>query len=350
MSEYVNNYTVVIVDDDPATLRALKRALRRYPVTIYPFTSSIKALSFLAIEPVDMLITDYRMPGLDGLRLLKEVKEENPDILRVILTGYADMKLVIEAVNEGSVFKFHEKPLDNASLFATMDEALALIKQRREVVVDYEQLALENQMAVDMQHQLIAMQSKHEEEVERMLCRVIESKDPDLLEHSKRVAERSLRFATYLGLNERSKSALHKACLFHDIGKIAIRDRVLFKEGKLTYTEFEEMKYHTKVGAQLLREMADLNLTAAIVDQHHERYDGKGYPDQVLGDNILIEARILTICDVFDALTSKRVYRDAMSQEEGLQFLQDHAGSHFDPAMVDKFYTWMTQIERIQYA
>ena len=178
------------------------------------------------------------------------------------------------------------------------------------------------------------------------LKKIIQAKDPELLQHSTRVSEYAVQVARQMELPRQRQRNLQLAGLFHDIGKIAIRDQILYKPDRLDDHEFDKMKQHPVIGAEILQELGFFDEVAAIVLQHHEKYDGSGYPHMRQGESIVLEARVLALADAYDALVSKRVYRAGLPHGQVMEILSRDAGSHFDPTIVEQFRRLHQQAEK----
>jgi putative two-component system response regulator len=290
--------TILVVDDDDHIRGLITRLLRPLRRGIVEARSAEEAQEKLAGMTPDLVLLDMQMPGKSGHELLSEIRA-NPAtrlVPVVMITGAATHELKLKAIQAG-VTDFIAKPFSPEEIVA---RARALLELK--FVTD----ALENA-----------------EQVIVSLARTIDARDRYTYGHSARVSFYAGLLGERIGLEDRALAAVKRGGLFHDFGKIAIRDAVLLKPAKLTAEEYAEIQRHPREGRDLLRNMKTLGPAMAVVYHHHERMDGSGYPDGLSGEAIPITARVTTIADVFDALTTARVYRGALSREEALGIMRD---------------------------
>lgn len=327
-------YQVLIVDDSEINLTLLKALVLRLG-ECFPVLSDnpLRALEVCTEALPDLLIVDYMMPDMDGLELIRRFRllpgAEDVPILMITANDQKDVRYQALA---GGANDFLNKPIDRAEFAARAKNMLALRKGQK-MLADR---ALHLAELVDEQTEVIR---KREQELIFCLSRAAEFRDPETGGHIQRMAYYSQLIARYLGLTSDEQKLILEASPMHDVGKIGIPDHILLKPGRLEAEEFVVMKTHAAIGYELLRGTTSevLNTAALIAGAHHEKWDGSGYPKGLSGDSIPLFGRIVAVADVFDALTSERVYKPAWPLEKAKQLLIDGRGVHFDPKCVDAF-------------
>jgi len=333
---------LLFVDDEPNVLDGLQRLLRDYhKVWDMKFlTSAEEALRNCLVNEYDVIVTDFSMPGKDGLALLKTLRntERTKDIPIVILTGTSEKELKRQALELGATDLLN-KPVDREDLLARLQNCLRLKTYLDEINANSAVLG-----------QKVKERTKELEEtrlqVIRRLGRAAEFKDNETGMHVIRMSLYSALLASRAGMEKEECDLLLNAAPMHDIGKIGIPDRILLKPGKLDQEEWEIMKTHVTIGADILSgDDSDLlKLARTVVLEHHEKWDGSGYPYGLKGTEISLAGRIVSLCDVFDALTSKRPYKRAWTIEESMIFIGAQRGTHFEPTLVDHFKEMLPEI------
>ena len=320
---------ILIVDDDATLCEALSQALRDCGYRCEQASSAEEALSCLEGREFALMLTDLAMAPLSGLRLLAIVCERYPDLAVIIVTAADDRSTAVEAMRMGA-YDYLVKPVDLEEMLFSVGRALEKRRLARELGAYQESL-----------ERLVAERT---EELERTLLSVIQSiamtleaRDEATAHHSYRVAEHAVALARHLGLPDEAVEEVRVAGLLHDIGKIGIREGVLQKPGKLTDEEMEHIKTHPLVAEQILRPFDHLQHLIPSIKHEHEAYDGSGYPDGLAGEAIPLAARIIAIADAYDALTSDRPYRGALSPREAMAIIREGAGRIWDPALVAPF-------------
>jgi putative two-component system response regulator len=318
-------YKLMIVDDEPANLRLLERLFRR-DYQVITAGSGEEALRLLRQHDVALLITDQRMPGMTGIELLKHTAPLRPHMVRIILTGYTDVTALVEAINCGQVYKYVTKPWSNDELRLTVSRALEHYETSR----SRHELALTNQ-------RLVARMKEMTRGFVRAIADALEAKDEYVHGHARRVRSYAAAVGRQLGLPEEALEQLALASFLHDIGKIGTPDRILLKPGPLTPDEDAQMRLHARRGARMLTGIIGLEGAADAVLHHHEHFDGAGYPNGLSGERIPLLSRIILVADAYDAMTSPRPFREALSHEEAVEWLTADAGRRFDPEVVRAF-------------
>ncbi|HYK81799.1 MAG TPA: HD domain-containing phosphohydrolase [Gemmatimonadales bacterium] len=325
-----NAVKCLVVDDEPRLRRVLVRLLEGEGFTCSEAGSGVEALEMLRQESVPLVISDLRMPQMDGVTLLREIIAQWPDTAVVVVTAVAEVESAVACLQLGAL-DYVAKPFH-------LDEVRARVMQ----ALDKRRLILENRMYHQQLEQRVHQQARRIEELslERLqaLVHFLEEKDPYLRGHSVRVANYALAIARGMALAPGMIDAIALGAELHDIGKIGVRESVLHKPSKLTEVEYRHIMEHPVIGARVLAPlMRDAPVALAIVRSHHERLDGKGFPDGLTGDQIPLEVRIVTVADSFDAMTTVRPYRPALSVPRALEELERCKDVQFDARVVAGF-------------
>jgi response regulator RpfG family c-di-GMP phosphodiesterase len=335
---------LLIVDDEKAIVKALLRELRGLDLDITFTSDSEEALEMLKKEVFDILLTDQRMPQVTGLDLIKYIQENNKNTIAIMMTGYSEFSVLVEAINSGRVFKYLAKPWEKEEFSKVMTEAInrkMSMEQEQKIIFKY---FVEKKEWENMSTALNASITNQKQKTLKGLTDVIKIKDNELYTHSLRVAEIASEFARYIDLSTEKCRLIYDASMVHDFGKITIRDRIVMKKGLLEENEFIEMRKHAEVGEEILLGMAGLEDVSAVVGQHHERVDGLGYPKGLTNDEICVEAKIMSIVDIYDALISKRTYKSAITHGEALEMMNEMKDEQLDSKLVDKFAAFISAI------
>jgi putative two-component system response regulator len=303
---------ILIADDDPPARRLLRRVLEGAGYQVDEASDGTTARRAIDGRTPDLLILDIHMPGTDGIRLCREVKRNPATSLMPIIhvTGSTSREERIEALEAGSD-EFVAKPFDIEEL---LTRVRSLLRTRR------------------LTGQLVSAEA-----VMIALAKTVEARDLYTERHLYRVAERAVRVATRLGLGANVIETVRLGGLLHDLGKIAVPDRILLKPGPLSREEFELVKLHPETGAEIVRPLGPFGGPEPVVLHHHERLDGHGYPAGLRGEAIPLAARVVAVCDSFDAITSDRPYRGGQRVEVALEILDEGRGTQWDPDVVDAF-------------
>jgi putative nucleotidyltransferase with HDIG domain len=353
--------TILIVDDEKGVLNSLRRLFRREGFQVLTAASGQEALEILSQFPVQLVISDQMMPDLRGIEFLQEVKRNWPEIIRVMISAQALIDTALAAINQGEVYRFVLKPWSDRELVAIVKDGLnqyQLISENERL----QQLAEEqNEKLQELNRRLETKVLERTREVlqkdqelstiyfsaVRSLAEAVEAKDVYIRGHSAKVSRYSMLIAQKLGLNKKMVEGIRIAGLLHDIGKIGISDKILLKRDKLTSEEFDVIKSHPEVGVQILEPMSLPWEIIPTIQQHHERYDGKGYPEGIKGEKIDLGARIMQVADAYDAITSDRSYRKASPRAKAVAEIKKFSGTQFDPKIVKVFTELLEKEDRL---
>lgn len=324
--------TILIAEDDAALNEAMSESLRRRGFECVACTDPRGALEHARTGKISLLLTDLKMPHIDGIGLCERVHELQPDARMVIVTAYSTIGTVLDALRMG-IDGYILKPFREEELILNVENAL----KRRRLILDNRryQEGLE-QMVEEKTRQLMS----HQRELSYSqvlnifaIGNIIEARDVYTRGHTERVTYFAVELAERLGWRENQIVDLGIGSPLHDIGKIGVPDEILKKQGPLTFREFEIMKKHPEIGYRMVRGTDLAPLTVGCIIYHQERFDGRGYPFGLAGENIPPEGRLMAVCDAFDAMTSTRVYRPALPVEKALQIIRENMGAQFDPEM-----------------
>jgi putative nucleotidyltransferase with HDIG domain len=327
-------HSILVVDDDTSIRSVLERILSVRDFEVMTVGSTEEALDAFKMKVFPLVLSDIHMPGRDGLSLLAELHVKYPDTAIVMLTGDADISTAVECLKRGAM-DYLNKPVVVEEVWARVDKAL----EKRQLTLEVRRL--QESYQADLERRVHELSEKNKAMFlaqVQMAVRMLEAKDPYTRGHSTRVAEYAVAVGRVLGIGPTQLAELRLGGELHDIGKIGTRDAVLNKPGKLTPEEFEEIKRHTVDGAEMLAVLEeDHPDVLQIVRWHHERMDGTGFPDGLAGHAIPRVARIVSVVDAFDAMTSTRAYREMQDPHWAYGELDRGAGTHFDPDVVAAF-------------
>lgn len=326
---------ILIVDDDPYVLSVLYSLLSSEH-ECRTASSALEALECLREEEFDLVLSDIMMPGMSGLELLEHISSLNSDTVVVLISANLQIQSAIEAMRRGA-FDYVTKPFNLEEVEASVQRALrhrVLIKANREYERNLEEMikVRTNELNLTLEKLYLNYRATL-----RSLAAALEARDIETRGHSERVVAYCVRLGRQLKLDDREMVQLEHGALLHDIGKIGVPDSVLLKRGPLTEEEWQQMRRHVEYGAQILKGIDFLEGAAQIVKEHHERFDGSGYPRGLAGDQICLGARIFAVADTVDAITSDRPYRAARPFEAAAEELIKNCGKLFDPMVVDAF-------------
>jgi len=323
---------VLIIDDEETIRLALGRFLRSRGYDVDVAASGNAAIGFLDTRKYAVMLCDLRMPGMTGLEVLPQALARDPDLGIIMLTAVNDATSATEALSSGA-FDYLTKPVELADLQAAVERALS--RRTRGM----ERRAVDRLIREEVAARTVELEQEKEAlrgmtvDIAETLINAMEAKDVYLRGHSHRVALLATAIARQLGFDQSIIDAVHVAGRLHDIGKIGIREAVLNKAGPLSPEEFEHVKDHVRIGIEILTPLRHLGSSLRFIHDHHEHWDGSGYPRSLGREDISLGGRILTAADAFDALTSKRAYREPMTASASLDYLRTQSGRLLEPRM-----------------
>ena len=311
-------YKILIVDDEPDNLQLLYRTLRRdYDVT--KAQGPLEALDILKENQFNCILSDHKMPDMDGVEFLKRTYDMYPDTIRLLVTAYSDVEILMNAINYAKIYRYIKKPYSPEELLHIVQLAL-----------EYYQLKEDNKkLIVDLKDLFSGTINA--------IMDALDSKDSYTLGRSRRVAFYTSKIIAAMDLTKTEKATIELAALLHDIGMIGVQEDILHKVEKLTDEEREEIRKHVFYSVKILEDIKQLDKVTDIIKYHHEFYNGAGYPFGVRGEEIPLGARIIAIADAYDSLVSFRPYRDWLTPEEALKIIEQKRGEQFDPKILDIF-------------
>jgi len=323
-----NSKKVLIVDDEPRVCLLIGDELSRCGFDCHGVSNGAEAKEFLETESCDLLIADITMPGVSGLDLLVFARRLAPTCPVVLTTGRSCREYLAQALMLGA-FDYVEKPFD-------MDELVQIARRATSREGANPELPMRAAAAMELSEQAerAALDSV------RALARAVEAKDPHTRRHSEHVARYSVGVAETMGASESLRESLRTIALLHDIGKIGVPDHILTKPGRLDEEEFEVVKGHAALGAEILSNITLFGREATAVRHHHENWDGSGYPDGLVGEDIPWAARIIRVADSIDAMLMDRTYKGGYAMDRMLGELRCCAGRQFDPEIAAAAVTW----------
>jgi putative nucleotidyltransferase with HDIG domain len=321
---------ILVVEDEARARSSLCRILGQAGYECKRAANARSALRALEKETFHLVLTDIMLPGMDGRALLSHVKHRYPQTAVVIVTALVDVDTAVATLKDGA-YDYLCKPFEPQELLMRVERAL----ERRRLALST--WATEQALQGSIHEQLRQLQRVSSGGVQALVF-ALEASDPFTRGHSQRVADLALATAVQMGLSGEQAAHIHVAGLLHDVGKVAIKDAVLNKPGALTPEERAHVQTHAVEGARILRPLMPESDVVMFVRHHHESYDGRGYPDGLLGLKIPLGARILTVADAYDAMTSLRPYRPAFKKASAAQELKRCAGEQFDPQAVSAFH------------
>lgn len=349
---------ILCVDDEPNIVAALRRLFRGTGYSVVTATSGAEALELLAQAPVDLVFSDMRMPGMDGTQLLEQIRLRWPGTVRVLLTGYADIKSTIAAINSGEVYRYITKPWDDSEILSTARQvferqALEREKLQLEALLQIKNAeltalnaSLEEKVLVRT-HELSLLTQKLKKNYLtsiKVFSHLMEWRGGNLSGHARRVADLTRRTGRAMGLGETEQQDLFIASLMHDMGQISLPDHILaLPVGRLTDEQLALYRKHPVLGEQALMPLDDMHGVAALVRAHHERHDGHGYPDGLAGEAIPVGARILAVVDTYDDLLQGHLSSGHLAAADARLMLARGRNTQFHPEVVDVFLQVLLQ-------
>jgi putative two-component system response regulator len=344
-----NKHKVLIVDDEPVIRKILNQRLSADGFHCEEAGNAEEALRRLAHGQTDLMVLDIKMPGKSGVELLPEIKKKYPDIAVIMATAITDTSMAIRCMREGA-YDYLVKPFNLDEVALSADRALE--RRRLELENRAYQQRLEEMVAertAELKQAIGKVKLASLDTIHR-LARAAEYKDEDTGAHIQRVSQYSAAIARKMRLGGSEVENILYAAPMHDVGKIGIPDHILLKHGDLDEGEWEIMKQHPTIGAQILQgcDAEFIRVAEVIALTHHEKWDGTGYPQGLKGSSIPLPGRIVAIADVFDALTSPRPYKEPFSMKKSFEIIKQGRGSHFAPDIVDAFFAAQDEILSIK--
>jgi response regulator RpfG family c-di-GMP phosphodiesterase len=343
MPERQDSLRILIVDDDESVRTLLLRQLSTEPFLCETAPSPSEALGKIRSDHFALVISDMIMPGMSGIELLKHIQMHDPEIAVIIITGNKDLSIAVDSLRLGA-FDFITKPFDLPAISRAVQRAL----ERRQLAIENRFYQEELERKVQERTLELNNATKEVEESYKItleaLVTALDAREHETHAHSQRVREYTITLAKSLGMAGQQLIHTGRGALLHDVGKIGVPDSILLKPGKLTPAEWVEMRKHPRIGFDILESIQFLAPAAEIVLAHQERWDGKGYPHNLGGEDIPLGARIFAVADTLDAITSDRPYRKARTFSYAFEEIRRGAGSQFDPSVVEVFLSIPAEI------
>ncbi|MGB8929976.1 MAG: HD domain-containing phosphohydrolase [Anaeromyxobacteraceae bacterium] len=340
MTESLTDPThILVVDDDDAVRDAIATLLHEEGYKCSRASDAMMALDLLKAEERPLVITDMRMPVHDGMWLLERIREEHPDTAVIMLTAFSDTEAAVDCLRKGAV-DYLLKPPRVTNLVRAVERALS--RRRLELARQRYQRSLEQKVrekTAELSAALREIETAYANTLSALVA-ALDAREHETSDHSQRVVRYTLAVAGRMGFRDCDFPDLSRGALLHDIGKIGVPDAILLKPGALTQEEWVEMRKHPQIGFTILQPIPFLTVPAQIVLAHQERIDGGGYPGGLAGDSIPIGARIFSIADTFDAITSNRPYRRGAPVEAAREEIRRCRGSQFDGECADAFLSF----------
>lgn len=325
-------------------LSSITRLLRNDSIICHTAQNGAKGVEIFQHHNIGVVLSDQRMPHMDGVTFLEKIREINPDAVRLLLTGYSSRANAIEAINRSGVFMYLTKPWNTDELRTVIDRAFTHYRLKMENKRLLELTQSQNESLRSLNLHLEDLVTERTSELHTavrtgilMLSHAAEAKDDVTGGHILRIAELTEKTCLTMGMNPMEAEEIGFFSIMHDVGKIHIPDFILQKKGKLTEEEYRIMKNHTVAGEKIIGESKFYAIARQVARHHHERWDGSGYPDCLSGEQIPLTARIVAVVDVFDALTNERPYKKAWPKDRALEEIASLSGKMFDPSVVDAF-------------
>lgn len=321
-----NGYKIIVVDDEIGIIDSLSIFLKRSGYEFTGVTDPMEAIEKVKHEHFDLMLLDFIMTPIHGDQVVEEIRKFNKELYILLLTGHKDLAPPLETIRRLDIQGYCEKS-------DKFDQLLLLIESGIKAI---SQMNLIKKINDELKDTYEKLERSYMESIQTLRY-TVEAKDSYTRGHSDRVSEYSVLIGKYMGLSEDDLNTLRIGGLFHDIGKIGVPDSILLKTAKLTDDEYSEIKNHPTIGAHILSSATIFQNLIPIVKHHHEKYDGTGYPGKLKGEEIPFFARIAAVADTFDAMTSKRSYRDPLPLEVVISEIERCRGTQFDPKIADVF-------------
>lgn len=364
-SKHSNPANILFVDDEKHVLEALRRSCRGQGWKITLVESGRDGLDLLDKEHYDLVVSDMRMPEMDGASFLQQVAESHPQTMRILLTGYADMNSTIRAVNEGKIYSYISKPWDNEELKDKISQALytghleserkRLLKLTHQQTRELKTLNQDLEATVEKRTQqlratLKALENAHQDlksslhATVEVLAQLIDLYEQSPSDHGQRAANYARQIALAMGENEENCEQIYFAALLHDIGTIGMPETIVKNSyNKMSFGEKEIYQQHPILGEAALMSINSLEKAGLYIRCHHEYLNGKGYPGKLKGESIPLGARILTVVSDYDDLLEGKLQNDALSSEHAQSYLRSHVNKQYDKQVVNAFCDVLAQ-------
>ena len=321
-----NKYKILAVDDEQGIVDSLSIFLKRSGYDFTGVTDPVKAIELVKTEHFDLMILDFIMTPFHGDQVVEEIRKFNKDLYILLLTGHKDLAPPLETIKRLDIQGYCEKSDKFDQLLLLIESGIKSIEQMNHI----------KEINAELSETYEKLEHAYLESIQTLRY-TIEAKDIYTRGHSDRVAAYSVLIGKKVGLSEQDLKTLQIGGLFHDIGKIGVPDSIIQKEGRLDDNEYSQIKQHPNIGVHILSNASIFKDILPIVEHHHEKYDGTGYPSRLAGEDIPYLARITTIADSFDAMASKRAYRDSLPLEKIISEFMRCRGTQFDPKLDDIF-------------
>ncbi|MDH8677837.1 response regulator [Fusibacter bizertensis] len=324
---------ILIIDDEimiTSTLSTLIQIMLDYEVFTSNDPKELIESGLLDREKIDLVISDFIMPYMNGLDLLSLIKEKQPHIVPILLTGYSDKESAIKSINDLGLYYYLEKPWDNNELIKVIENGIEKSKLEKELK---QKLVIIEKKNNEITRLYDLLRRDYDKEMDNVLefvislSNLVEAKDAYTENHTRRVADLAISLGKHMLLSKEQLKNIELGAIIHDIGKVSTPEAILNKPGRLTTEEFEVMKDHPEAGARIIKPITALQKSADMVLSHHEKLDGSGYPNGLKASEIDIETRIITVADIFDALYTDRPYRKGMTLEQSMAILDSDASA-----------------------
>jgi len=331
-----DNHSILVVDDEREACAIINRFLKKKGFETVSVFDGATAVEYVRQHSPDAVVLDIRMPGIDGVETLKRIRSFNNECAIIMLTAIDELGVALDTIRSGAD-DFLRKPVMLPELEITLDSEIEKHRLRKEN--EEYQKGLEIKVGEQTKHlqKLNEYLTDTNIKVVRALSKTVEAKDVYTKGHCERVTEISLKIGMEIGLSDNDLEALEYGAVLHDIGKIGVREDLLNKPGKLTDKEYDQVKTHTTIGFEIIKDIDFMKRVKHIVRNHHERLDGEGYPDRLAGKQVNVLSRVVALADAYDAMTSDRAYRNSMTNDRALSIISDGKGSQFDPELADIF-------------
>jgi len=333
-----SQYKIIAVDDESGVLDSLKVFLSKAGYNFVGITDPMEAIELVKEEHFDLMLLDFIMTPLHGDQVVEEIRKFNKELYILLLTGHKDLAPPLETIRRLDIQGYCEKS-------DRFDQLLLLVESGIKAI---SQMNLIRKINTELKDTYYKLEQAYMESIETLRF-TVEAKDTYTRGHSDRVSEYSVLIGKKLALSAEEINTLKVGGLFHDIGKIGVPDSILLKNAKLTDEEYSEIKNHPSIGAHILSNATIFKDALPVVKHHHERYDGNGYPSKLKGEDIPLLARIAAVADAFDAMTSRRTYRDSLDLNFVKTEIEKCKGTQFDPACADAFLEILNnELEKIE--